>query len=107
MSWQTAIWELSGATTLAEGDLYIRHWINCSTSANLTLPTAVEGGWVHIYNYGTQTITVKNPGGTTIGTLATNDGVTIPCFPDASGVPAWPTDITELGEYLNFTSTPA
>lgn len=101
------IWELSTATTLTESDLFRRHWINCSSASNLTLPTAVEGGWIHLYNYGTQTITIKNPAATTIGTLAQNDGVTLNCHPDASGVPSWTLDITEEGDYLNFTNTPA
>lgn len=105
--WPTSNWELTGATTLSQDDLGIRHWINCSTAANLTLPASVEGGWIFLYNYGTQTITIKNPAATTIGTLATNEGATIPCLPDGSGVPAWPTDVTELGDYLNLTSPAA
>lgn len=104
VTWPTASWELATATTLTQDDLGIRHWINCSSASNLTLPTAVEGGWIFLFNYGTQTITVKNPGTTTIGTFATNEGGTIPCLPDASGNPGWPVDITELGDYLNLTS---
>lgn len=102
-----ARWDLAANTTLSESDLGIRHWVNCTSASNLTLPTAVEGAVIHIYNYGTQTITLKNPAATTIGTLNQNDGVTIYSYPDASGNPAWPLNITELGDYLNFASTPA
>jgi hypothetical protein len=103
---RVAIWELTANTTLSEGDFFVIHWINCSTAADITLPTAAEGVWIEFFNYGTQTITVRNPSATSIGTLA-NWGVRLKAYPNASGVPAWPAALTEEGSYVAFTSTPA
>lgn len=85
-----------------------RHWeINATGNFDLTLPAPVEGGWIGLYNYGGSTITVKNNGGTSIGTLAQYEGVVIQCVPNSSGVQAWPVDITELGGFFDFTLEPS
>lgn len=88
---------ISSATTLTQADLFGTLWVNCTSSCDLTLPTAIEGGFVHIFNYGTGTITVKNASGTQIGTLAQYQSSLIHSYPNSTGVAGWPDGIVTIG----------
>ena len=90
---QAAKWTTGSNTTLNVDDMNLVHFINASGNFNLTLPTASEGLWIEVFNYGTGTITVKNAGGTTIGSIYQYFSSRIEVWPDASGNPAWPVNI--------------
>lgn len=82
-----------------------RVWhINATGNFDLTLPAPFEGAWIEIFNYGTNTITIKNSGGVSIGTRATNEGVVVNAIPNSSGAPEWPTAISELATGYTLTS---
>lgn len=94
------------AQTFTIGDMNAWWHINATGNFNLTLPAPIEGTWVGLYNYGANTVTVKNPGGTTIGTLAQYEGAMVLSLPDSSGVPAWPTALTDLPGSFSLSAEP-
>lgn len=59
-------WELASDTTLTQSDMGLTHYVNCSATAAITLPTATEGQHVEFINTGTFTIEIKDDTGTRI-----------------------------------------
>jgi len=88
---------VSTNTALNASDLGMTHYINCTSDSNLTLPVTYELGWIEVFNYGSSVLTIKNSGGTAIGSLMQYQYTRIIAFPNSSGVPAWPSKIIVFG----------
>lgn len=88
---------ISSITTLLPLDLNTWHIWSCTSASSLILPSAVEGSWVGVFNYGAQAITVQNPTPTTIGTVRQYEWAFIQSVPNSSGVPSWPSGIVVFG----------
>jgi hypothetical protein len=91
------VWSSSAAVTLTRDDLKNWHHINATGNFDLTLPTAAEDDWTGFVNYGSSVITVKNPAGTTIGTLRQYQSVYIPSWPDSGAIASWPAKVFVQG----------
>lgn len=88
---------LSSNTTLGRGEMCRALIVNCSTASNLTLPTAEWGMWTWIVNIGSEDITLKNNGGTTMVTVRADHAVFLQSYDDGSGNPEWQTKVQTVG----------
>lgn len=85
-----AFFATSAAVTLDRNALRLWHYINCSGTRNVVLPSNPNiGDWVAIVNVGTGTINVRDSG--TICALAQNEYAYIQAYGDTSGRGVWPT----------------
>ena len=87
--WHASAYSLSSDVTFTERDLFRIHNIEISGSRNLTLPTAVGGGWIIICNSGSGTGALKD-GGTTLASLIQNTYSFVHCIGAASQAVQWP-----------------
>lgn len=83
--------------TLAPEDACRTIWINATADIDVTLWSPSEGDWSRLYNRGTGVITLKNPGGTAIGTIRQRQRSFIEAWPDDSGDADWPAKILVEG----------
>lgn len=89
-------------TTLGEGYMNRMILLDCTSSAEFTLPEARHGGFIGIFNAGTGTGTIKD-GSTTLCTLPTDTLCFIQCIADSSLEPVWPSRIATWNEDGTFT----
>lgn len=90
-------YSLASNVTLTQGDMLRRHVVNCTSASDMTLPTAANGRWVTIENYGSADITIKNPAGTAIGTVKQYQWTKVEVVGDSGGVPSWPSGLVVQG----------
>lgn len=81
LRWQPAqlIASMTSTVTLTESDLHQPLIINCTSASDLIIPDLTEGYAVvtTIVNIGSATITLKDSGGGTIGTLVAGANKTL------------------------------
>lgn len=81
-------------TTLREDEVNTHLYVNCTSDKALTLPVPGAGMWLTLFNVGTNKITLKTDGGTTITPpILTGGQVNLYVQEDASAVAAWQTGI--------------
>lgn len=89
--------DMAADSTMSLSQLNKRLIVNCSVASALTLPVAIEGAWARVFNYGAAALTIKNSGGTAIGIIYQHMSAFISVWPDASGVPSWPSKAEVIG----------
>lgn len=97
------LYSASASVTLSPNECFRTHFINCTSAMDLTLPGAFVGAWVHVFNSGSATITVKD-GSTTLCTLAADQYALIYVFADTSAVPQWPTKVPTFSRAGKITT---
>jgi hypothetical protein len=78
-----AFYDLAANKTLDVTELGFVHVVNCTSASSISLPLTGGDAWILVVNRGSATITLKDAGGSTLGTVAA--GASGGAYQDATG----------------------
>lgn len=97
-------YDVAAAVTLQHSDMGRVHYIECTSAADITLPSAADGDWVDLVNCGASTLTLKD-GATTLCTVKQDEYVHVVSVTGTSGAPEWPDGLIVFGKSGRIRTT--